>query len=133
MNFGLTTARRTAALGICVAAFLSAPSGSHPAGAAVAAARLHISVTPDGGGGAYAMRLMCDPDKGGHPRPAAVCDALRAVDGHIERLDVNPGACPMVYQPVQVKVRGVWHGRPVAYHQEFSNSCAMDRALSPLV
>ncbi|MGP3963658.1 SSI family serine proteinase inhibitor [Nonomuraea sp. 3N208] len=133
MKVGLNATRRTAALGICVAAILAAPFGTLPAGAAVAGARMHISVTPDAGGGAYALRLMCDPDRGGHPRPTAVCDALRAVDGHIEHLDANPGACPMVHLPVEVKVDGAWYGRPIAYQKVFSNTCVMDRALSPLV
>ncbi|MGP3917167.1 SSI family serine proteinase inhibitor [Nonomuraea sp. 10N515B] len=133
MNVRLTAARRAAAFGICVAAILTTPFGALPAGAAVAGAKLRITVTPDAGGGAYAVRLMCDPDRGGHPRPAAVCDALRAVDGRIEALDLNPGACPMVHLPVEVEVAGDWRGRPIAYRKVFSNTCVMNRSLSPLV
>ncbi|WP_170222933.1 SSI family serine proteinase inhibitor [Nonomuraea turkmeniaca] len=133
MNFGPAAARRTAALGICAAAILSAPFCSLPAGAAVAGAKLRITVTPDAGGGAYTMRLTCDPDRGSHPRPAPACDVLRSVDGHIEDLDVNPGPCTLIYLPVEVEVSGIWRGEPIEYQREFPNSCVMERTLGPLV
>lgn len=131
MTFVLTAARRPAALGLCAAAILVAPSGALPA-AAASGAELYITVTPVDGG-AYAMRLACDPDGGTHPRPADACDVLRAVDGWIGDLDVDPGPCPLIYLPVDVEVTGDWRGREVSYHRQFPNDCVMRRTLGPVV
>ncbi|MBF8189139.1 serine protease [Nonomuraea sp. K274] len=131
MTFALTAARRVAALGLCVAATLAAPFAALPASAA-AGADLYITVTPSNSG-AYSMHLTCDPDGGLHPRPARACDVLRDVDGWIERVNVNPGPCPMIYLPVEVKINGEWYGRPTTYQREFPNKCVMDRRLGPIV
>jgi hypothetical protein len=131
MAFALTAARRMIAIGLCAAATLAAPFAVLPASAA-AGAELYITVTPVNGG-AYSLRLICSPDGGLHPQPNAACDELRAVDGWIDRVNVNPGPCPMIYLPVDVRVRGHWYGRPTSYHREFSNKCVMDRRLGPIV
>ncbi|MFG1707931.1 SSI family serine proteinase inhibitor [Nonomuraea sp. M3C6] len=134
MTLVLTAARRMAALGLCAAATLAAPFAALPARAAAAAAGadLYITVTPIAGG-AYSMHLTCDPDGGLHPRPVEACDALRGVDGYFESLDVNPGPCPLIYDPVEVEVNGHWYGRPNPYFEEFPNRCVMERKLGPVV
>jgi hypothetical protein len=131
MTLVLTAARRMAAIGLCAAATLAAPFAALPAAAAAAGAELFITVTPVNGG-AYAMRLTCDPDGGFHPNPVAACDALRNVDGYVEDLNVDPGPCPRIYDPVEVNVDGHWYGRPNPYYQEFANRCEMERKLGPL-
>ncbi|MFI6927006.1 SSI family serine proteinase inhibitor [Nonomuraea spiralis] len=136
MTFMLTATRRTTALALCAAAVLAVPFWAAPAGAAVAdepGVLLFITVTPSQGGGAYSMRLTCDPDGGTHPRPRSACEALHEVDGEIKDLDVDPGACPRNYSPVDVRVKGHWYGRTTSYAKKFSNDCEMERTLGPLV
>ncbi|WP_188187164.1 SSI family serine proteinase inhibitor [Nonomuraea sp. SYSU D8015] len=129
MTFALiAVARRTAALGLCAVAILAAPS---PA-AAAAGAELDIAVSP-ADGGAYRMNLRCGPDGGGHPRPVEACDALRAVNGWIKHLNVDPGPCPLIYMPVDVSITGHWRGRRVSYQHRFPSTCEMRRALGPVV
>ncbi|MCK2217599.1 subtilase-type protease inhibitor [Actinomadura sp. ATCC 31491] len=117
------------------AALLTAgPLAAPPAAAAArAGADLVITVTPVHGGGAYRYFLSCDPDDGGHPRPGHACYALRAVNGVVEDLDVDPGACTKQYSPVDVDIVGRWRGREIGYHREFPNKCVMDRTLGPVV
>ncbi|NUT43816.1 MAG: hypothetical protein HOV86_27865, partial [Thermoactinospora sp.] len=97
MTSVLTAARRTAALTLCAAAALAVPFGASPAAAEAPGVLLYVTVTPAHGGGAYSVRLTCDPDGGLHPRPGAACDALRQVDGVIDDLDVDPGPCPLIH------------------------------------
>jgi hypothetical protein len=134
MTFVLTAVRRSAALGLCAAAALVVPFGASPAAAAPddAGALIFLTVTPHNGG-AYSMRLTCDPDGGTHPQPQTACDALREVDGYIEGLDVDPGPCPYIFDPVGVEANGHWYGNPVSYAETFPNKCVMDRKLGPLV
>ncbi|HEX4815887.1 MAG TPA: SSI family serine proteinase inhibitor [Nonomuraea sp.] len=132
MTRTLTAARRMAALGLSAVAVVAAPGAAPPAAAATPAADLFITVTPKDGG-AYAMRLRCDPDGGTHPRPGKACDALRTVDGWVDDLDVDPGPCPMIYLPVDVEVTGNWYRRAVSYRHEFPNECVMRRTLGPVV
>ncbi|MER6576005.1 SSI family serine proteinase inhibitor [Nonomuraea sp. NPDC001023] len=136
MKSVLTAARRTAALALCASAALVVPFGASPAGAAAAdepGVLLFITVTPSNGGGAYSMRLTCDPDGGTHPRPRTACAELHEVDGVVKDLNVDPGACPRNYSPVSVRVRGHWYGRTTTYDRKFENDCVMERTLGPLV
>ncbi|MFI7633340.1 SSI family serine proteinase inhibitor [Nonomuraea sp. NPDC049400] len=130
MTLVLTAARGLAVLGLCATPFLAPLPAA--AGDDAPGAELLIAVRPSSGGG-YARTLTCDPDGGLHPRPVAACDALREVDGRVEDLDVDPGPCPMIYDPVTADVAGHWHGEDVSFHQEFSNNCVMERKLGPLV
>lgn len=131
MTLMLTAARRLAALGLCAAATLTVPFAALPANAASGAESI-ITITP-ADGGAYAFRLTCDPDGGVHPRPREACDALRGVDGWFGNLDVDPGPCPLNWDPVRVEVRGHWYGRPNPYQEQFPNRCVMERKLGPVV
>ncbi|GAA3656928.1 hypothetical protein GCM10022224_019990 [Nonomuraea antimicrobica] len=131
MPLVLTVVRRLVALGLCTAAALALPFTARPANAA-AGAVLIITVTPQAGG-AYSMRLTCDPDGGVHPRPREACAVLRRVDGDVEALNVNPGPCPLIHDPVDVRVHGHWYDRPVSYVAEFVNRCALDRKLGPVI
>ncbi|MEO3868989.1 SSI family serine proteinase inhibitor [Nonomuraea sp. B12E4] len=131
MTVVLTAARRAAAIGLCVAATLAAPFAALPA-AAAAGADLYITVTPRDGG-AHSMRLTCDPDAGIYPRPREACKALHEVNGYFRDLNVNPGPCPLIWDPIEVEVNGHWYGRPNPYYQEFPNPCVMERKLGPVV
>ncbi|MEV0380859.1 SSI family serine proteinase inhibitor [Nonomuraea sp. NPDC050643] len=128
MRFMLTAARGLAVLGLCTATALTAL----PAAAATPGAELYITVTPRHDG-AYSMRLTCDPDGGLHPDPLGACAVLREVGGHVDDLNVNPGPCPLIYDPVDVEVYGHWYDMPVTYNAEFPNECAMHRKLGPVV
>ncbi|GKQ37395.1 hypothetical protein ALMP_39330 [Streptomyces sp. A012304] len=69
--------------------------------------------------------LLCDPPQG-HPRAADACAELAAVDGDIRAIPPKKDAiCSMVYAPVTAHATGRWNGRPVAYTQDFSNTCVM--------
>ncbi|MFC4006789.1 SSI family serine proteinase inhibitor [Nonomuraea purpurea] len=129
MAFMLTVARRMAVFGL--AAIIASPIAAQPA-AAAAGAELFITVKPRYGG-AYSLRLTCDPDGGIHPRPHQACDVLRDVDGYFVDLDVDPGPCPLIWDPVTVEARGHWYGRPDFYAHEFPNECVMKRKLGPVV
>jgi Subtilisin inhibitor-like len=131
MTLVLTAARRMTTLVLCVTATLAVPFAALPADAA-SGADLIITIDP-AAGGAYALRLTCDPDGGIHPRPGSACGVLREVDGEVEALNVNPGPCPRNYDPVDVTVEGHWYDMPVSYHNEFHNRCLMERTLGPLV
>ncbi|MEV1175824.1 SSI family serine proteinase inhibitor [Nonomuraea sp. NPDC049784] len=128
MTLVLTAARKLAVLGLCATPFL-APL---PASADAPGAELLITVKPESGG-EYARTLTCDPDGGLHPRPEEACDALREVDGHVEDLNVDPGPCPMIWDPVTVDVGGHWHGEDVSFHHEFSNNCVAERKFGPVI
>ncbi|UBU10811.1 SSI family serine proteinase inhibitor [Nonomuraea gerenzanensis] len=130
MSLVLTAARRLAVLGLCAAAALAGPFTTLPANAA-AGADLYITVTPRDGG-AYSMHLTCDPDGGFHPFPRAACGALHEVDGYLARLDVDPGPCPLIWDPVEVEATGHWYGRPNSYYEEFPNRCVLERRLGPV-
>ncbi|GAA3536678.1 hypothetical protein GCM10022419_015610 [Nonomuraea rosea] len=133
MTLVLTAARKVATLGLCAAAALAGPFAAVPASAAAApGAELFITVTPRDGG-AYSMRLTCDPDGGLHPQPVDACAALRDVDGYVGDLNVNPGPCPRIYDPIELEVRGRWYGRPASYYEEFANKCALERKVGPLI
>ncbi|MGW0808089.1 SSI family serine proteinase inhibitor [Nonomuraea sp. NPDC002799] len=129
MTFMITTARRMAAIGLCAAVTLTL--AALPAAADVGADS-YITVTPRDGG-AYSMRLICDPDGGYHPHPGAACHELRRVDGYYRALDVDPGPCPRIWDPVEITVHGHWYGRPNPYHEVFPNRCEMERKLGPVV
>ncbi|SDH32219.1 SSI family serine proteinase inhibitor [Nonomuraea jiangxiensis] len=131
MTLVLTAARRVAAIGLCAVATLAAPATALPA-AAAAGADLYITVTPRDEG-AHSMHLTCDPDGGFHPRPVEACEVLHSVKGYFRNLNVNPGACPRIWDPIEVEVNGHWYGRPNPYYQEFPNPCEMERKLGPIV
>ena len=133
MKLALPTAlaRKLTALGLCAAATLASPFTTLPAAAAAPGAELLITVTPHDGG-AYSTRLTCDPDGGLHPNPPAACRVLRAVDGYVENLNVDPGPCPLIWDPVDVEVNGRWYDMPVEFAAEFPNGCAMRRKLGPV-
>ncbi|MFC7100137.1 SSI family serine proteinase inhibitor [Nonomuraea rubra] len=72
------------------------------------------------------------PGRGLHPYPGAACDALRSVDGYLRDLEVDPGPCPMIWDPVEVEAQGHWYGRPESYYEEFPNRCVLERELGPV-
>ncbi|AQZ70009.1 hypothetical protein BKM31_00370 [[Actinomadura] parvosata subsp. kistnae] len=130
MSLVLTAVRRIATLGLCAAAALAGPFTTLPAHAA-AGADLIITVTPRTDG-AYSMRLTCDPDGGLHPYPSEACDALRSVDGRVYDLDLDSRPCPLIWDPVDVEVRGHWYERPEVYYERFPNRCTMEHRLGPV-
>ncbi|MET9830191.1 SSI family serine proteinase inhibitor [Streptomyces sp. NPDC006385] len=68
--------------------------------------------------------LLCDPPQG-HQKAAAACAELDRVGGDIRKLEQKDAFCPMIYAPVTAHARGEWNGRPIEYHETFSNGCGM--------
>jgi hypothetical protein len=68
--------------------------------------------------------LLCDPPQG-HGKAAEACADLERVGGDIRRLERKDAFCPMIYAPVTAHARGEWNGRPVQYHETFSNGCGL--------
>lgn len=80
--------------------------------------------------------LMCRPNGGSHPTPAAACQRLRRVPGWVWQ-PVPPGTmCTMIYGgPEQAVITGTVHGRPVAAEFNRTNGCELARwdALVPVL
>ncbi|MFG3020155.1 SSI family serine proteinase inhibitor [Streptomyces sp. NPDC048254] len=76
--------------------------------------------------------LLCDPPQG-HSRAAEACAELDTVGGDIARIaPIKDAMCPMVYAPVTAQAHGQWNGRPIEYHETFSNSCQMAARTGPV-
>ena len=76
---------------------------------------------------ARSVVLTCLPAGGTHPDPDTACRQLEEVDGYFELLNVDPGACILIYQPVTATADGYWEGRTVTYQEIFPNECVMLR------
>jgi hypothetical protein len=77
--------------------------------------------------------LGCDPSGGNHPRAAEACEQLSKVDGQIEKISGQPGACPEIYDPVIVVAAGIWNGKPRHYRGEYSNQCVAKNATGGVI
>ncbi len=88
---------------------------------------LTLSVSAAQDSAARNTTLNCDPAGGRHPHAQEACAALDQAGGGFERLAPTRQLCPMIYAPVTATATGVWHGTPVNWTQEFSNSCLLDQ------
>ncbi len=73
---------------------------------------------------ARTVTLHCDPAGGDHPRAEAACADLNASQGRVER--PSDRACTLLYDPVEVRAEGVWHGRPVSFSRQYGNTCELN-------
>ncbi|MFD8013348.1 SSI family serine proteinase inhibitor [Streptomyces sp. NPDC058955] len=73
---------------------------------------------------ARTVTLHCDPAGGDHPRAEAACADLDATQGRVER--DSDTACTLLYDPVEVRAEGVWHGRPVSFARQYGNTCELN-------
>ncbi|MEU5306851.1 SSI family serine proteinase inhibitor [Streptomyces noursei] len=72
--------------------------------------------------------LRCNPPRGKHPYAEQACETIRAANGDIEKVNVNPeGLCPDIYNPITVTAQGWWNGKKVSYSKTFGNSCQLSR------
>jgi hypothetical protein len=93
-----------------------------------------LSITAATGGEPLAnASLICPPDGGTHPNPAAACEQLSRSDGRIEGIAEDPGPCTLEFNPVIVAASGTWNGEPRHYKQEFSNRCVAVRATGGVI
>ncbi|MDQ3404172.1 MAG: subtilase-type protease inhibitor [Actinomycetota bacterium] len=77
--------------------------------------------------------LSCGPAGGQHPNADAACTELGKVAGDFTALNVTPeGACTLQYDPVTVRARGYWDGKPIDHHETFGNLCAMMLTTGPV-
>ncbi|MBV7694615.1 subtilase-type protease inhibitor [Streptomyces sp. TRM70350] len=128
-------ARWAATLGLTAAAVCGPLTGAAHAAPAATPASLYApsalvlttghgessaTVTPE-----RAVTLSCAPTPAGtHPNAAAACAELRGVDGNLDALESRPGVwCTREYDPVVVRVDGVWQGQYVSYERTFGNEC----------
>ncbi|MFE1271435.1 SSI family serine proteinase inhibitor [Streptomyces sp. NPDC058758] len=70
------------------------------------------------------VTLRCDPAGGDHPRADEACADLDATQGRIDR--ESDTACILLYDPVEVRAEGVWHGRPVSFARQYGNTCELN-------
>ncbi|WP_078868158.1 SSI family serine proteinase inhibitor [Streptomyces sp. NRRL F-5727] len=86
------------------------------------------ALSPDGTApaapSARTVTLHCDPAGGDHPRAEAACADLDATRGRVER--DSDTACTLLYDPVEVRAEGVWHGRPVSFARQYGNTCELN-------
>ncbi|MEU9858371.1 SSI family serine proteinase inhibitor [Streptomyces sp. NPDC047974] len=73
---------------------------------------------------ARTVTLHCDPAGGDHPRADAACADLDASQGRVDR--ESDTACVLLYDPVEVRAEGVWHGRPVSFARQYGNTCELN-------
>lgn len=76
---------------------------------------------------ARSATLTCEPAGGSHPDPATACKQLAQVNGDFDALNVDPGPCILIWDPVTVTAKGHWRGNAVAYQKTFPNSCVLSR------
>ncbi|MBZ9639548.1 subtilase-type protease inhibitor [Streptomyces sp. PSKA30] len=78
------------------------------------------TVTPE-----RAVTLSCAPTPSGtHPNAVGACVELRGADGDFDALETRTGVwCTREYDPVVIRVSGVWQGEYVSYERTFANEC----------
>lgn len=76
---------------------------------------------------AKTAKLTCEPAGGTHPDAATACKQLAQVNGDFDALDVDPGPCILIWDPVTVTAKGHWRGTAVDYQETFPNSCVLGR------
>ncbi|MGF1429203.1 SSI family serine proteinase inhibitor [Kitasatospora sp. LaBMicrA B282] len=124
--------RIRAALSALALAFLTVPTPAQ-AQPADLGALLHLAVRNDTTGATERVDLLCAPDGGTHPDPAAACAAIAAADGDLDQLRGDPGVlCNNLYQPVTAFAHGFWFGTTVAWSRHFANPCGLRTRTDPV-
>lgn len=128
-------ARWAATLGLTAAAVCGPLTGAAHASPAAEPASLYApsalvlttghgessaTVTPE-----RAVTLSCAPKASGtHPNTVEACAELRGAEGDFDALESRSGVwCTREYDPVVVRVDGVWQGQYVSYERTFANEC----------
>ncbi|MCX4684460.1 subtilase-type protease inhibitor [Kitasatospora purpeofusca] len=76
------------------------------------------------------VTLECPPYGGTattHPDPATACRLVDSVNGDLNRLDVDPGACIDLYDPYTVTASGTYRGHPLSFRHTYGNHCVLLR------
>ncbi|GIF11902.1 SSI family serine proteinase inhibitor [Actinoplanes teichomyceticus] len=120
-----------AAVAVLAAGSPAVAAGGGPASRPAPRSELVLTYMAEAGYAA-AVKLTCDPDGGGHPRPAEACATLSRVDADPARLQPADRYCILLYQPVTARLDGTWRGRPVAWTHTYGNGCEMSRATGVL-
>lgn len=121
------------ALGALAAAGSIAPAGATPPAYGRLALKVYEGEAPAGDPIASAD-LVCNPDTGTHPDPAAACAALERAAGDPAKLAGEPGPCTMEWVPVTVTAEGYWHGGAthVQFAHTYANRCDLHRGTTPV-
>ncbi|GAA2907376.1 hypothetical protein Acy02nite_11770 [Actinoplanes cyaneus] len=128
MSFRICTSLAVATAVLAVAA----PAAAGPRPGPPTGSRLVLTRVAEAGGGAAAVRLTCDPDGGGHPKPSQACAALSRAGADPARLTPADRYCFLLYKPVTAQLSGMWRGRSVTWAHTYGNSCEMNRATGVL-
>jgi hypothetical protein len=84
-------------------------------------------------GGSQFVTLRCDPVSGTHPHPEAVCKALGAGGGDINKVIGQPDTlCPTINDPVTATASGSYQGAQVIFRHTYSNPCDMASKTAPV-
>ncbi|SPL92288.1 Protease inhibitor, SSI family (subtilisin inhibitor) [[Actinomadura] parvosata subsp. kistnae] len=124
----LSMVRRAATVvlpALAAAALIAAPAQAQES---------YLRITTYHGGSTAQWFLTCGPDGGVHPEPGAACDRLEELGGDLDRIRFRPGvACPRIFDPVHVEIRGDYLGEPVDFTDDYPNPCFVERLAAPIV
>jgi hypothetical protein len=81
----------------------------------------YLEVAYDHGGWEFTI-LTC-PSGHWHHQGAKACRQLAAAGGDPAAIAPNQGACPMVYDPLTVRAKGIWGGTYYEFEAAFGNRC----------
>ncbi|MEE1822269.1 SSI family serine proteinase inhibitor [Streptomyces sp. BE20] len=126
LSVGLTAAAVTATT-TATAAEVDTEAAAAADVEAVTSLRLTVThgATPVAGTPRLAT-LECPPGSATtHPDPVTACRLVDAVDGDLDRLDVDPGICTAEYDPYTVTASGTYRGRPLSFRRTYGNRCTL--------
>ncbi|MEV0624172.1 SSI family serine proteinase inhibitor [Nonomuraea sp. NPDC050404] len=103
-----------------------------PAHATIPKASIALHVTDIEGVPVRSARLTCNPAGGTHPHADAACAALKHVNGDIGARPHGHTPCPKEYLPVTARASGVWNGKAIRFHEDYSNACELRTATGPV-
>ncbi|MEU9890356.1 SSI family serine proteinase inhibitor [Sphaerisporangium sp. NPDC051011] len=105
-----------------------------PAPGADVPVRLVISRAHVHPGDVKSWSLKCAPTGGSHPAAEKACAMLRAIRGDLDKIRPRPGlVCTTEHDPYDVRIRGVYDGRPVVFAQRYANGCVLEGSAAPIV
>ncbi|MFD0486573.1 subtilase-type protease inhibitor [Saccharopolyspora spinosporotrichia] len=125
---------RSKALSRAVACIALAAAALAPGIASAAAdasdARSTITLTVTEHQKPRSVTLDCEPAGGDHPKAAAACADLLAVDGNFEDLHaVRPererSGCTKDNRNIRASAKGTWRGTQIAHETSVANRCVL--------
>jgi hypothetical protein len=120
-----------ASAALIVAATVAAPAAIATGATTAPETFLVLGVQSRSGGQFVTVR--CGPVSGTHPHPEAVCKALGASGGDINKVIGQPDTlCPTIYDPVTATASGSYQGTQVIFRRTYSNPCDLASKTAPV-